>query len=219
LPPNHSVSIQSIAHEEIGLVSASEYMPIDYGGPVDRPFEPLSDADLTGSVPARFEAIALRFSGRLAIRDHAASLTYGELRAVVERIAAATQAAVAGRSGPVAILLQREARFPAAMLGVLTAGRAYFALDADHPVEHNRRLAIEAGVCAVISAGDLAAAARSLLACAIVVDLDALPAATAAKPNVPCGAGDLACIHYTSGSTGICAGRSILTDPPYVFDR
>jgi amino acid adenylation domain-containing protein len=190
-------------------MSASEYLPIDHGGPIERSFEPISNADLTSSVTARFDSIALRFSDRLAVRDHAAALTYTELRTLVERIAVATQAAVATRPGPVAILLQREARFPAAMLGVLTAGRAYLALDADHPVEHNRRLTTEAGVCAVISAGDLAATARRLLPCDIVVDLDVLPAAAAAKRNVPCGAGDLACIHYTSGSTGTPRGVAL----------
>jgi len=190
-------------------MSASEYLPIDYGGPVDRPFEPLSDFDLTGSVIARFEAIALRFSDRLAIRDDAASLTYAELGTLVERIALATQAATAGRPGPVGILLQREARFPAAMLGVLTASRAYLPLDADHPVEHNRRLVTEAGVCAVISAGDLAATARGLLPGDGVVNLDALPAATAAEPKARCSASDLACIHYTSGSTGTPRGVAL----------
>jgi hypothetical protein len=36
-------------------------LPIDYGGPVHRPFEPVSYSDLDASVIDRFNAVATRF--------------------------------------------------------------------------------------------------------------------------------------------------------------
>jgi acyl-CoA synthetase (AMP-forming)/AMP-acid ligase II len=69
-------------------------------------------------------------------------LTYAELAALVERIAAATAAATAGRAGPVAILLPSDIRYPTAMLGVLAACRAYIPLEDGAPFERNRSILI-----------------------------------------------------------------------------
>ena len=117
---------------------ASECLPIDHGGPVDRPFEVFPYSALESSVLDRFDAVVSRFPERLAIQDTTRRLTYTELAAMVDGIAAAVIAATAGRAGPVAILLRSEARFPAAILGVLAAGRAYVPLDADQPVARNQ---------------------------------------------------------------------------------
>ena len=81
---------------------------------------------------------------------------------MVDRIAVVTNAAIAERAGPVAILLKNEAHFPAAMLGALAAGRAYIPLDAGEPIARNQLIAKQAGAAALISAGDLADQARLL---------------------------------------------------------
>jgi acyl-CoA synthetase (AMP-forming)/AMP-acid ligase II len=97
-----------------------ECSPVDYGGPIDRPFEPsFPCAALEGSVIDRFDAIVRRFPDRLAIEDGARGLTYAELWALVNEIAAAVTGATSAGDGPVAVVLRNEARFPAAMLGVL----------------------------------------------------------------------------------------------------
>jgi non-ribosomal peptide synthetase component F len=182
---------------------ASACLPLDHGGPVDRPFEPFPRAALEGSIVDRFDAIARRFAPRLAIEDRDRSFTYGELAVLVADIAAATAAAAAGRPGPVAILLPNEARFPATMLGVLAAGRGYVPLDADHPRERNRWIAEHAGVAAVVSAGTLVSRVAGLFSAHIpVLDLDDLGLASAPNPGVKPRPGDLAYILYTSGSTG-----------------
>jgi len=95
------------------------------GRPADRLFEPFADAAFEGTVIERFRIIARRFASRIAIADAAISLTYAELAMLVDRIARAVIAATEGREGPVALLLPGDARLPAAMLGVLAAGRAY----------------------------------------------------------------------------------------------
>ena len=189
------------------VASISEYPTLDYGGPVDRPFEAFPESALHGSIVDRFEAIAERFPDRLAIQDQTSSLTYRELGNLVARISAATASAIDGRTGPVGIFLGRDARYPAAMLGILSAGGAYAALDASHPVERNRMIVEQAGMCAIVSAGAVAEQAASLFLSPIpVIDIDALVDFLRPQPAIRPAATDLGYIYFTSGSEGIPKG-------------
>jgi amino acid adenylation domain-containing protein len=169
----------------------------------DLPFEPFAESVLDGSVIDRFGTIARRFPSEVAVQDAAIALTYAELAGLVDRIAAATIAAAQGRPGPVAILLRTDARFPAAMLGVLAAGRAYVPLDAEFPVERNGVIIGDAGACAIISGRDLLRETRQRLPHELpIIDIDDLPT-HAETPDVSrIGPDDLAAIYYTSGSSG-----------------
>ena len=196
----------------------SARMPLDYGGPVDRPFEPFPSSALDGSIIDRFDVIAHRFPERLAIQDLTCCLTYSELADMVDRIAAVTNAAIVERPGPVAILLKNEAHFPAAMLGVLAAGRAYIPLDAGEPIARNRLIAEQAGAAALISAGDIADQARLLFAKGVpIVDLQSLDRSPAMPSKHRPGSDDICYVIYTSGSSGIPKGvyrdhRSLMHD-------
>lgn len=200
--------------------SASNLEPplLDHGGPVDRPYEPFPRSALDGSICDRFDGVALRHASRPAVSDRSRSFSYRELATLVNAIAGATVAATAHRPGPVAVLLPHEARFPAALLGVLAAGRGCVPLDANHPIERNRLIAAHAGAAAVIAAGDVAGRARRLFARDLpVLDIDALVAGPSAGAIRRPGPDDLACILYTSGSTGTPKGvyqnhRGVLHD-------
>jgi amino acid adenylation domain-containing protein len=193
-------------------------LPLDYGGPVDRPFEPIPDSALDASIINRFNVIARQFPERLAVQDLTCSHTYSELAASVVRIAGVTSAAASQSAGPVAILLKSEVRFVAAMLGVLAAGRGYVALDADQPIARNQLIAQQAGAAALISAADLADQARSLFAKNVpVVDLEHLDRFPATKPGYLPRPDDTVYVAYTSGSSGVPKGvyrnhRSLLHD-------
>src|SRR5204862_8033333 len=101
--------------DRVGTMSgASVAAPVDQGGPVDRPFEPFPESALQQSIVERFATTALRHSSRVAVSDMGRTLTYAELAALVDQIAAATATAISARSGPVAILLPRSVDFPAA---------------------------------------------------------------------------------------------------------
>jgi acyl-CoA synthetase (AMP-forming)/AMP-acid ligase II len=108
----------------------------------------LPDSAVHDSIIERFDAIARLYPDRLAVRDQARALTYAQLTTESRRIAAA-EATTAVDTGPVAILLGHEARFPAAILGVLAAGRVCIPLDADHPAERNGRIAAHSGATIV----------------------------------------------------------------------
>lgn len=182
-------------------VASSVYL--DHGDPVDRPFKSYAASALESSILDRFDAIVRRFPSRLAIQDTAVSVTYSELAALVERVTAATIAATTGRAGPVALLVHAGAALPAAMLGVLAAGRAYVALDADVPGERNRQIIADAAACAVIANYDIASEAQASFPRDLpVIDIDNLPQAAWPKPAVRPRADDLAAIYYTSGSAG-----------------
>ncbi len=143
----------ALALEVEGIhVAGPECPPVDQGGPIDRPCEPFPYSALEGSISDRFDATAGRFSERTAHSDCVGRLTYADLAILVDRIADA----VADRPGPVAILLSSDLLFPAAMLGVLAAGRGFVPLDAGDPIERIRGIATKSGAAAVVTTGDLA---------------------------------------------------------------
>jgi acyl-coenzyme A synthetase/AMP-(fatty) acid ligase/acyl carrier protein len=185
----------------------SEHLQIDRHGPTDQPFELFPEAALQAGILERFDRIARRFSGRLAVRDCSNSLTYAELAAIAGAMAAAIMRAAAGRAGPVAILLDSEASYPAAMLAVLAAGRAYVPLDSGAPAERNRTIASEAAVCAIVSAGNLLADALALAGPGVsIVDLGRIGPDRESSCSTRSNSDDLAFIMYTSGSTGTSKG-------------
>jgi amino acid adenylation domain-containing protein len=179
----------------------------DHVGPVDRLFEAFPDSALYASIVERFEAIVERFPDRLAIEDQLTSLTYRKLGVLVARISAGIASTTAHRVGPIAILLDRDARYVAAMLGVLTAGRAYVPLDDDFPAERNALIVSKAAVCAVVSSHDLIGAAGRWLPRELpVIDIDDLPDGAEATHVMRPGPDNLAAIYYTSGSSGVPKG-------------
>jgi acyl-coenzyme A synthetase/AMP-(fatty) acid ligase/acyl carrier protein len=185
----------------------SEHLQIDRPAPTDQPFELFPEEALQAGILDRFDQIARRFSGRLAVRDCSASLTYAELAAKVRNIAAVVTHAAAGRAGPVAILLNSEAGYPAAMLAVLAAGRAYVPLDSGAPAGRNRMIASETAVCAIVSAGNLLADALALVGPGVpVVDLGRIGSDKPPSFSDRSTPEDLAFIMYTSGSTGDSKG-------------
>jgi len=157
---------------------------------------------LDGSITDRFEAIVRQFPARLAVQDTTVSFTYAELAKLVEQIAAATAAATEGRAGPVAVMIPADANFPAAMLGVLAAGRAYVALDVDAPVKRQESIIADLNPCAIVASGKHVGDARTLLRTIPVIDLEDCLKIAPSAPIPKTRPDDLAAIYYTSGSTG-----------------
>ncbi len=173
------------------------------------PFD--SDAvlpDLVARTVARApDAIAVRGAdGR--------TLTYAELSARADRLAALLQRTYGVRPGArVGVLMRRTPELVTAVLAVLKAGGAYIPIDPVYPPRRVETMLADAGAVCVITLPDLVAQlaepdARPVLA----LDESGWPLGVPrddARPAPLARAGDAAYVIYTSGSTGTPKGAVI----------
>lgn len=129
-------------------------------------------------------------------------LSYRELGALADRVAATLQERDVGRGNVVGVMLERDERLPAALLGILERGAAYLPLDPEAPAERLQWMLEDAGVSTIVTA--VLDEPAGLPTGLNIVDLDALLPASAspASQRVVHGPDDVAYVIYTSGSTG-----------------
>ncbi|MGD0244704.1 MAG: amino acid adenylation domain-containing protein [Streptosporangiaceae bacterium] len=130
------------------------------------------------------------------------ALTGTDVRALAQRITAALQGHGVGVSDRVAILLPRGARLLPAILGVWSAGASYVPLDPIYPAQRLVTMLGDSGAAAIVVDSSVtdAPGLPSAAAPIPVIDLAALPAASAEPVDVPPSA--TAVTIFTSGSTG-----------------
>ncbi|MFC4047500.1 amino acid adenylation domain-containing protein, partial [Dactylosporangium siamense] len=147
-----------------------------------------------------FEAQAARTPDAVAVRCGPVALTYAELDAAAERLAARLRRAGVGPDVVVGIALERSITMVAALLGIWKAGGAYLPLDPDYPVDRLRYMATDSGASVVIGTQATAAPFTDVVATIVDVDVDedvdAAPVGGVTHPD------QLAYVIYTSGSTG-----------------
>ncbi|WP_078607000.1 non-ribosomal peptide synthetase [Streptomyces flavidovirens] len=161
-----------------------------------------------GTLHGAFAAQTAARPDAVAVCDERERLTYAELSARADRIAAALQARGEGPGSIVALVLDRTVDLPAAVLGVLRAGAAYLPVDPENPADRTADQFAECRVRTVLATP--ATASASALGATdgaphvVVLDWqdpawsDGAPGPTAVDvpPDAP------AYIIYTSGSTG-----------------
>ena len=160
--------------------------------------------EVEGSVPARFARVAGARAGALAIVTEGERLTYAQLDRRSDTLAAAVARATGPTDTPVAVIASEPAATIVAMLAVWKAGRFCVPLDGALPPA---RLAVilrdaEAGL---LLADDATAAGRLSGASfdGHVLRMDEMDLDAAVAPPTPALTADtLACLLYTSGSTG-----------------
>nr|AGS49396.1 long-chain-fatty-acid--CoA ligase [uncultured bacterium esnapd4] len=151
------------------------------GGEVRAQLESGSDAAPDVTVLDLFAAQVARTPDAVAVSG-AHELTYAQLDTAANALARRVLAEGARPDRPVALLLERSAEYVVAVLGVLKAGSAYLPVDVSAPEDRVQRILAAARPDVVIREVDVTAAAQA--------------------PDVPVFADQLACLMFTSGSTG-----------------
>ncbi len=163
------------------------------------------DAGWQGAVHEVFAALAEAEPARPAVIDPQGTLSYGELAALVDSLAAELIAAGVGRGGLVAIYGHRSAALVWAVLGVLRAGGGFLILDPAHPPSRQFEIMRQAAPAAWIEIADYPppeplGERRVRLPPRAEWPLQMGRGAVPSRTEIT--ADDLAYVTFTSGSTG-----------------
>ncbi|MEU9886264.1 amino acid adenylation domain-containing protein [Sphaerisporangium sp. NPDC051011] len=176
--------------------------------------DPPSGEDVTASVlageavevpgttlTAAFEAQAARTPDATAVVYEGETLTYQELDARAEILAARLRASGAGRI--VAVAVPRSAELMVALLGVLKSGAAYLPVDLDYPADRIAYMLTDSGASTVVTTAAAAPRLPETGARTLVVPDGRTEVCEEAPPRAgDAGPDDAAYLIYTSGSTG-----------------
>ncbi|RCG27020.1 amino acid adenylation domain-containing protein [Sphaerisporangium album] len=220
-------TVQSVADRLTRILQTIAEAPGRTAARVDPPSgEDLAASVLAGdtvdvretTLAAAFEARVTRTPDATAVVHEGETLTYRELDARAETLAARLRASGAGRI--VAVAVPRSAELMVALLGVLKSGAAYLPVDLDYPADRIAYMLTDSGASTVVTTP--ASAPRLPATGALTLFLPDTPAgrdetvstpvATRAEPpDAPdtgalegrdVGPDDAAYLIYTSGSTG-----------------
>ncbi|MFJ4499540.1 amino acid adenylation domain-containing protein [Streptomyces sp. NPDC088864] len=157
-------------------------------------------------------AHARRTPHAVALRSDTETLTYAELDARSDRLAAHLTAAGVRREARVAVLMERGVLYAVTALAVLKSGGVYVPLDTRAPHARRLRVVTEADAAALV-VGPGHAPGTPPAATPVVIDaaeaLAAPPAPGRALPDEPPVPDQLACVIFTSGSTGVPKGVAL----------
>ena len=159
------------------------------------------------SIGALIRDVAARHPERIAVSSAGRDLTYAELLARADHLAAVLQQAGVGRGDRVGLFFERSCDVVVGMLAVMGLGAAYVPIDPMYPDSRVDALVAGADVRAVISqpvlAGRLAAEIQ-------VVLVDAEPVTGIEPSRIDLAASDdVAYVLFTSGTTGAPKGVEV----------
>ncbi|MDP3069822.1 MAG: amino acid adenylation domain-containing protein, partial [Opitutaceae bacterium] len=144
-------------------------------------------------------AQARRTPGAIALADGGQTLTYAQLDARADRLAARLRTLGVGAEVRVGVCLARTAALPVALLAVLKAGGAFVPLDPQFPPARLALVLEDAAAPVIVAERSFAGLFKDYAGKIIWAD-DPVPAAPA--PGDTAGPANAAYVIYTSGSTG-----------------
>ena len=173
-------------------------------GPVNA-FTYFEDDAINQSIVSRFEEQAQRFPESIAIAQDDETISYSELNALANGLAAGIAAAGRSGKGNIALLLEHGKSAIIGILGVLKSGNMYVPLDPDLPPGRLLYILREAKCRLVIVSAQTVRIAEALLIDlpdARVIDISRKLKTVAENPGLAIPPESGAYILYTSGSTG-----------------
>ncbi|HEX8907092.1 MAG TPA: amino acid adenylation domain-containing protein, partial [Longimicrobiaceae bacterium] len=166
---------------------------------------------VTGTVHGHFEARAAATPDAVAVADGDQTLTYGQLDRRADRLARHLVRLGVGPEVRVGLCLERGVEMVVSFLAILKAGGACVPLDPGHPAERLRWMLADAGAAVLVTRENLRATLGVPPGVRVVSvdgkgdedgDGDEIAGAGAESPRSIAGPESLACVMYTSGSTG-----------------
>ncbi|MEW5927674.1 MAG: amino acid adenylation domain-containing protein [Gemmatimonadota bacterium] len=153
------------------------------------------------------EAQARRTPDAPAVAFEGRTLTYAELDARADALAASLRGRGVGPETRVGVCMERSAELVVALLGVLKAGAAYVPLDPSYPAERLAYMAADAALPVLLMQEELRGRVPGFAGEVVVVGADAGAADALSHSRTPAlshspSADSLAYVIYTSGSTG-----------------
>jgi amino acid adenylation domain-containing protein len=177
--------------------------PLDWNGPVDRPYDVFSDADKECSIIGLFERVVQRRPEVIALQGIGPAMTYRAVWLHARRLASELAASTAANE-LVGIYLPESADFAIAMLACFAAGRPFVALDRHYPkdwVNHVVEQAAPALIIVMSAQQDGEALESSGHRFLELSNLHTCETNTN-RPLTLLGPDDPVCVLYTSGSAG-----------------
>lgn len=157
--------------------------------------------------PAVFARNVAAHPERPAIVATRGTITYADLNAQADRIAAALFTHGVQEPRPICLLFGQEIAAFAATIAVLKSGNFYIALDPTYPLIRLAEILADTGAgLLVTNQAGLALAGQLCAAEVALLNIDTLPASTTPLPIPIISPDAYAYIGYTSGSTGKAKG-------------
>jgi nonribosomal peptide synthetase DhbF len=157
--------------------------------------------DQASTLHERFRDTAARYPDRPAVTAGPATMTYYQLARLADEVADRLAGVLRPEDRLVGLRVTRQVSAPAALIGVLAAGRGYVPIDPEYPAARQEYLLGDCGLAMVVTDGELRADEVAVATAGpFTVARRTAPGAAAVVPD------DTAYVIYTSGSTGAPKG-------------
>lgn len=159
-------------------------------------------------IARRFEQQVQRCGSRPALRVAGASISFDQLNRRANRIAHVLARTIDRRQQPIAIVTAETHDAVASMLGILKSGNAWIPMDPALPEDRLTAMIEHAPAATVLTCKRTESLAKAICkgACPVIAVDEPGGTTTDGNLELEVAPTDLACILYTSGSTGVPKG-------------